>query len=87
MAHNSSSRAVLCACAVIIFILAGGHLRADDTVSRDELRQLKEANKALQEQLRQQQTIIESLARKVNQIEQSESQKSRELGIANLPKP
>jgi TolA-binding protein len=80
MAHEkSSSTAVLCACAVTVSMLAGGPLRADDTATREELRQLKEENKALQEQLRQQQSLIESLSRKVNQIEQAESQRSREL--------
>jgi hypothetical protein len=79
MAHNKSSMAVLCACPVIIFMCAGGPLRADDTVTQDVLRQLKEANKTLQEQLRQQQTVIEALSRKVDQIEKSESQKSGEL--------
>src|SRR5215510_3062300 len=79
MAHDNSSTAVLCACAVTVLTLAGSPLRADDTATQEELRQLKEANKALQEQLRQQQSLIESLSRKVNQIEQAESQKTREL--------
>src|SRR5712664_358493 len=79
MAHDKYSTAVLCACAVTVFVLAGAPLRADDTATREELRQLKEANKALQEQLRQQQSLIESLSRKVNQIEQTESQRNREL--------
>jgi hypothetical protein len=79
MAHDNSSTAVLCACAVTILTLAGAPLRADDLATREELRQLKEANKSLQEQLRQQQSLIESLSRKVTQIEQSESQKSRDL--------
>jgi hypothetical protein len=60
-------------------MLAGTPLRADDTATQEELRQLKEANKSLQEQLWQQQSLIESLSRKVNQIEQSDSQKSRDL--------
>jgi hypothetical protein len=79
MARNNSRTVVLCACAVTVFMLAGAPLRADDTATREELRQLKEANKAFQEQLRQQQSLIESLSRKVNQIEQADSQKSREL--------
>src|SRR5262249_7285808 len=79
MAHDKSRTVVLCACAVSIFILAGNPLRADDTAMREELRQLREQNRALQEQLQKQQTFIESLSRKVNQIEQAESQKSRDL--------
>jgi hypothetical protein len=79
MALGNNSTAVLCACVVSLFMLAGGPVRADDTATREELRQLKEANKALQEQLQQQQSLIESLSRKVNQIEQAESQKSREF--------
>jgi hypothetical protein len=79
MAHDNSSTAVLCACAVTVLMLAGAPVRADETATQEELRQLKEANKSLQEQLRQQQSLIESLSRKVNQIEQTESQKSRDL--------
>src|ERR1051326_3892802 len=80
MAHEESKRAVLCACAVTILALAGGSLRADDsTTTKEELRQLKEENKALQEQLRQQQSLIESLSRKVNQIEQADSQRRHQL--------
>jgi hypothetical protein len=77
MAHGNNSTAVLCACAVIVFMLAGGALRADDTATREELRQLREENKVLQEQLRQQQSLIETLSHKVNQIEQM--QRSRDL--------
>jgi hypothetical protein len=79
MAYDKSRTDVLCACAVTIFMVAGDPLRADDTAMKEELRQLKEKNRALQEQLQKQQTFIESLSRKVNQIEQAESQKSRDL--------
>jgi len=79
MAHDNSSTAVLCACAITVLMLAGNPLRADDTATQEELRHLKEANKALQEQLQQQQSLIETLSRKVNQIEQAETQKSRDL--------
>jgi hypothetical protein len=80
MAHEESKRAVLCACAVTILALAGGSLRADDsTTTKEELRQLKEENKALQEQLRQQQSLIEVLSHKVNQIERADSQRAKEL--------
>jgi hypothetical protein len=79
MAHDNSRTVVLCSCAVTIIMLAGSPVRADDTATQEKLRQLKEANKALQEQLRQQLSLIESLSRKVNQIEQAESQKGRDL--------
>lgn len=80
MAHDKSNRAVLCACAVTILALAGGSLRADDTsATKEDLRQLREENKALQEQLRRQQSLIESLSHKVNQIEQTDSQRAKEL--------
>jgi len=78
MAHENST-VVLCACAVTVFTLAGGSLRADDTAVTKELRQVKEQNQALQEQLRQQQSLIEALSRKVNQIEQADTQRSREV--------
>jgi len=80
MAHDNGSTFVLCACAVTVFTLAGESLRADDSpATREELRQVKEENRALQEQLRQQQMLIESLSRKVNQIEKSDSQRNTEL--------
>jgi hypothetical protein len=80
MAHDGKSTIVLCACAVTVFTLAGGSLRADDTSAmREELRQLRDENRALQEQLRQQQSLIESLSGKVNKIEQADSQRSREM--------
>lgn len=80
MAHDRYRTIVLCACAVTVFTLAGGSLRADDTpATREELRQLKEENNALREQLREQQTLIESLSSKVNKIEQTDRQRSREM--------
>jgi hypothetical protein len=79
MAYDKSRADVLCACAVTIFMVAGNLLRADDTAVREELRQLREENLALQDQLHKQQTFIESLSRKVNQIEQAEWQESRDL--------
>src|SRR5437868_414156 len=80
MAPDEKSKAVLCACAVTVFTLAGGALRADDTVTtKEELRLLKEENKALQEQLRLQQSLIESLSRKMTHIEEADSRRSREL--------
>jgi hypothetical protein len=79
MAHRNST-VVLCACAVTVFTLAGGRLRADDAMAaREDMRQLKEQNKTLQAQLHEQQLLIESLSRKVNQIEQTDLQRSREL--------
>lgn len=80
MAHDGNSTIVLCACVVTGFTLAGGSLRADDApATREELRQLKDENKALQEQLRQQKSLIDSLSSKVNKIEQTDSQRSQEI--------
>lgn len=71
---------MICACATAILAVAGGSLHADETaVTQEELRQLKEENKALQEQLHRQQLLIESLSHKVNQIEQADSQRAKEV--------
>lgn len=79
MARDEIRRVVLCACAVTGFTLAGESLRADDAATKEQLLQLQEQNKALQEQLRQQQSLIDSLTRKVDKIERADSQQGREL--------
>src|SRR5882672_430408 len=80
MAHANNFRVALYACAVTSVIAAGGHSRAQDaTVTREELRALKEQNQALQDQLRQQQNLIESLNRKVNEIQTGRSQYDQQM--------
>ena len=81
MAQRHPIRAMaLCACVVTFVTCAGPQLRADDSAeTRQELRRLEQQNQALQEQLRQQQTLIQTLSRKVNDIEEASAQRRREL--------
>lgn len=55
-------------------------LQADEDLGvKQQLRLLQQQNDALQEQLRRQQTLIESLTRKVDQIESTTTRSGREL--------
>lgn len=57
-------------CGAIGVFLAGSQLRADEpSTTAETLRYLKEQNQALQEQLRQQQSQIESLVRQVGDLQ------------------
>src|SRR5437867_609254 len=69
-----------CGGAAAVAFLITCPLRADDEVdTKQQLRQLQEQNATLQEQLRKQQALIESLSRQVNQIQESTAQRGREL--------
>jgi len=73
----------------IPFLLCGGlaafglavqSAHADDGAdTARQLQELREQNKQLQEQLQRQQTLIESLSRKVSDIQQSDAHRSMEL--------
>jgi hypothetical protein len=69
MAKHYNLRAFLLCCGAGWLIVTGGPLRAEDAISRQELQTLQEQNRALQQQLRQQQGLIDSLTRKVNHIQ------------------
>src|SRR6266404_7726055 len=81
MAQRHPIRAMaLCACVVTFVTFAGAQLRADDSAeTRQELRRLEQQNQALQEQLRQQQMLIQTLSRKVNDIQEASAQRRGEL--------
>jgi hypothetical protein len=76
---------------VIWVVFASSQAHADDATSTAEaLRLLKEQNQALQEQLRQQQIQIESLARKVTELQETHQTKQPEssqtdTGSSDLP--
>jgi hypothetical protein len=62
--------------------------RADDSAeTQAQLRKLQEQNASLQEQLRQQQALIESLTRKVNDIEKTAAEHGAELPITESGGP
>jgi len=72
MAHDNSSTAVLCACAVTVLMLAGSPLRADDTATH----KLKAWHERLPSQTRE-----------ITLPETGEIKVDFTLGITNLPKP
>jgi uncharacterized coiled-coil protein SlyX len=60
--------------------LAGWAAGADDTAgTQEQLRQLQEQNRALQEQLHQQQAVIDSLSKKVDEIQHAGAEQNRQL--------
>jgi hypothetical protein len=71
VARSKTHGIALCACAMALCFCPGTSARADDrSVSPEQFKQLLEENKQLQQQLRHQQEVIESLAGKVNRLEQ-----------------
>ena len=87
MAQNYRLRAALLCCGLGGLIVAGGSLRAEDALSRQELQSLQEQNRALQEQLRQQQALIDSLSKQVKLIQQAteQSNPNADRGSAEPP--
>jgi hypothetical protein len=80
MAHANNLRVALYACAVTSVIAVGGNGRAEDSNdTREELRLLQEQNRALQDQLHQQQTLIDSLNQKFNEIQTGHSDYDRQM--------
>src|SRR2546421_10241616 len=80
MAQLNTIRMALYVCAMAIMIFPGREARADDSVeTRQELRRLEQQNQALQQQLQQQQKLIESLSRKVSDIQESSAKRAREM--------
>ena len=77
---RSKIRVFVYICAVGSLPLASAPSRADDSSETTQrLRQLEDQNKAFQEQLRKQQELIESLSRKVGDLQQTNTQHSEEL--------
>jgi hypothetical protein len=80
MARFSNLKLVFHACAAL-FLFAGFAVesRADDSVEvKQQLQQLQQQNEKLQEQLRQQQALIDSLTQKVGEIQQATTQRNQE---------
>jgi len=76
MTQKNSNRVVLCAYAVAWIFGAGQLHGADGSGIERQLRELQQQNQALQEQLREQRSLIESLSRKVNDIQDANTQRS-----------
>ena len=65
------------------FFLLAGHTRADDTAAtQQQLQLLQQQNEKLQQQLQKQQELIDSLSRKVSEIQNASS--SRDAAITDL---
>ena len=80
MTRANNLRVALYACAMTSVIAVGAEARADNSVdTQEELRLLKEQNRALQEQLTQQKALIESLNQKVSEIQTGRTTYDKEL--------
>ena len=67
-------------CGAAWFFLSGSQVHADDAAdTQRQLQQLREQNEKLQEQLRQQQLLIESLSRTVGEIQATNALRSQEI--------
>ncbi len=64
--------------AVCFLLLSRGVGVADEGVTRDQILQLQQQNEQLQQQLRRQQELIESLSRQVSQIQEAHSSRDHE---------
>jgi hypothetical protein len=70
--------------AITLFRIGGSCLHAAEASSTDrQLQELKQQNQALQEQLRQQRSLIDSLTRKVSHIEESALTRGLESSHSN----
>ena len=69
----------------MILSLSGELFAAEGMADGDQLRQLQNQNKILQEQLKQQRALIDSLTLKVNQIQQSEDMRKGEPAYSKNP--
>jgi len=63
--------------------LSGELFAAEGVAEVDPLRELQNQNKVLQEQLKQQRALIDSLTQKVNQIQQAEDRRKGDLAYPN----
>src|SRR5207237_102126 len=73
VAHRQTRRVALSACAVAVCLCAEMPSRAEDQATAEQIRRLLQQNKSLQEQLRRQQTLIDSLSSKVDHLEHNAS--------------
>jgi hypothetical protein len=80
MTRPDNFTGILCARAAACFICAGAPLHAQDSGdTRQQLQEMREQNQALQKQLLQQQSLIESLSRKVNEIQSAGVERQRDV--------
>src|SRR5258708_4682918 len=80
MARRYTRELALCACVIFSSLCLPDPARSeDDSETRRQLRELQIQNKALQEQLRKQQDLIDSLSRKVGDIQAADQRRSVEM--------
>ena len=80
MTQKNNLAVVLCSCAAALDACAGGEIHAaENPETQRQLHDLQQQNHALQEQLRRQQALIESLSRKVTEIQEAQAERTREL--------
>ncbi len=80
MDQPNQSRTVAYLCTLVFILGFGAQCEAAEAaVTREEVSELRRQNELLQEQVKQQQTVIESLTRKVDKIEQARATKAPQL--------
>jgi TolA-binding protein len=79
MTQRNNLPVALCSCAAAVLTLAGAPARAGEAVTQEQLRQLQQQNQVLQDQLRQQQALIESLTRKVDKLQADNTQHAQQM--------
>jgi hypothetical protein len=80
MAQRITFRRVLYAQAIVCALLVAPQTLADDAPeTKQQLQELKQENLSLQEQLKKQAALIEALTHKVNNLEQTSTQRGREI--------
>ena len=78
--RKSLARAELCACVIVVVLLTSTACRGDDTNDvKEQLRLLQQQNQQLQEQLNKQQQMIDSLSRKVSEVDTASQARATEL--------
>src|SRR5437879_4939264 len=80
MMEKPETRIALWGCIAVFFIMAGnGAGAADAPVTQEQFLLLQQQNERLQQQLRKQQEVIDSLAHKVSEIHDVNASRGREL--------
>jgi hypothetical protein len=86
MAFGKGIRVIWCSCAAAAIGLAAVPLWAEDVaVTQQQLQELREQNSRMQEQLQRQQTLIDTLMRKVNDLQEATTKREPISAMSAAP--